>query len=288
MSKKSEFKAALIVYRTDSPEALSFAKKTVQWLKKTKTLVYSPQKIPATSTLILKTETDWKKINLVIVLGGDGTYLEAVRLLNGRDIPVVGSNFGRVGFLTSTSSDNLFRVIEKFWKDKNQITSRNLIEVKVEKKGKVVFEDLSLNDIVVERGGNTHLIDLSLHCDGYLVSRLRSDGLIVASATGSTAYNLSAGGPIIHPEVDALVVTPVCPHSLTARPILLADHHTISIHLNQNQKALLMIDGQPGLELNKEHKVIIKKSKKSHRMVVSKKIDFFELLNNKLDFGHRG
>jgi len=290
-SKRANFlsgpiKQVALICKSDPAKSLEFAEKTASWLIKQNIKTFSPTDIFVKGTEKLSKPEDYDQVQLVIVLGGDGTYLNAVRRLQGRDIPVLGANFGQIGFLTEIEAQQLFAKLGQVIAGQVQPVTRFLLDVKVLKGKKAVYNDLSLNDVVVERGSNTHLIEMEVMCENSLVSQLRGDGIIISTPLGSTAYNLSAGGPIVHPEVSALAVTPVCPHSLTARPIVLADHHQISIRLIRDQKATLMVDGAFGLELSKDLTVVISKSKHVHRLIPSH-VDYFELLNQKLNFGYR-
>jgi NAD+ kinase len=272
-----------ILYRADRKEAREHGIKVARWLSEKKKNVFSVEsplpKIPTCESL--------EDLDLLIVLGGDGTYLQAVRLLKGHPVPILGANFGHTGFLTETIAEEIFPVLEGILKGKFNSQERSMLEISI-KNRKKAEPLLALNDVVVERGGNTHLIDMSVFHGSQLVTRFRADGLIVATPTGSTAYNLSASGPIIHPEVPAIVVTPVCPHSLTARSITLPDNQAISIRLNDpKQKALLMVDGQPGEEVSAKDEIVIKKAKSRHLMLSSRDYDYFQRLNAKLQFGQR-
>lgn len=276
-----------IIHKSDKSEAVDFSNKAAQWIIKKGLKAYSPADLYVKGTEKISKPQDYDQIQLVLVLGGDGTYLNAVRRIGGRDIPILGANFGQIGFLTETEAKQLFDKLETVIAGELKAVTRFLMDIQVLKNKKTIYRDLSLNDVVVERGSNTHLIELEVTCDGSLVSRLRGDGIIISSAIGSTAYNLSAGGPIIHPEVSALAVTPVCPHSLTARPIILADHHKICVRLIREQQATLMVDGAFGMQLEKGMDVVIEKSKSVHHLIPSE-FDYFELLNRKLEFGQRG
>jgi NAD+ kinase len=273
-----------ILYRSDRPEATLHAKKVAAWLEARDKKVHSmPSPLLKNSQLKFLDQLD-----LMVVLGGDGTYLEAVRLLAGRPTPVLGANFGHTGFLTETIAEEIFPVLDKHLKGKGTSFERSMLDVTVLNKKKKVLKTFALNDVVVERGGNTHLLEMSVFHGESLVTRFRADGLIVATPTGSTAYNLSASGPIIHPHVPAIVVTPVCPHSLTARSITLPDSECIRITINQpGRRAFLMVDGQPGGEIDSDHEILINKSKSRHLMLSSEGFDYFERLNEKLQFGQR-
>ncbi|MGE3972994.1 MAG: NAD(+)/NADH kinase [Bdellovibrionales bacterium] len=273
--------------RRDKKQALVVAEKVNEWFQRRRIQVWCDLKVESLKhTQPLTLTTNLKSMKLAIAIGGDGTYLHAVRALKGLPVPVLGINLGHLGFLTETSEQDVFKTLDRFLKLKIKPISRSMLQVSVKKRGKTIKNFLALNDVVVERGSNTHLIDLSVFADQSLVSRVRADGLIVSTPTGSTAYNLSAGGPILHPEVAAVVVTPVCPHSLTSRPVTFSDHHKIQISLNQKQEALLMVDGQHGCDLTQDCTVIVTRSDKKHYKIESQR-DYFELLNSKLEFGHR-
>ncbi|MEQ1876986.1 MAG: NAD(+)/NADH kinase [Bdellovibrionia bacterium] len=279
------FKRIGILHRSDRKEAREFSKKTADWLTAKDCEVFSILS-PIPKVRQAKALGD---LDLIVVVGGDGTYLQAVRLLQGRPVPVMGANFGHTGFLTETMAEELFTVLEKALKGKASPQKRSMLSVTVKGKPKSKVDGwLALNDVVVERGANTHLIDLSVFLGEQLVTRFRADGLIVATPTGSTAYNLSASGPIVHPEVPAVVVTPVAPHSLTARSITLPDSEAITIRMHPSDRtALLMVDGQNGGEVDSGHEIRIEKAADPHIMLSSTDYDYFERLNAKLQFGQR-
>lgn len=273
-----------ILHRADRKEARDYSLKVAQWLSKKGKTVYSVlspiPKVPVAKSM--------DELDLMVVLGGDGTYLQAVGLLDGRDVPVLGANFGHTGFLTETKAEEILTVLEAVLKGKGRAQERSMLDVTIKNKGQKARTLRALNDMVVERGGDTHLIEMSVLQGGCLVTRFRADGLIVATPTGSTAYNLSAAGPIVHPGVPAIVVTPVCPHSLTARSITVPDSDEITIKLNNpNRGASVMVDGQNAGELAPGGEIVIKKSKSRHLMLSSQNYDYFERLNAKLQFGQR-
>ena len=187
---------------------------------------------------LLISSTSEKKENfnfdLVIVLGGDGTYLSAVRMLEGKSTPILGINMGSLGFLANIRIEDSFEILEMLFDKKLEKRPRSMLQVRVKREGKVRFEALALNDIVIERGSLSHLIHLSIKVEEKVVGHFKSDGVILSSPTGSTAYNLSAGGPILHPTVKAFVCTPICPHSLTNRPIIFPDDIKLSFSLESS------------------------------------------------------
>lgn len=281
-----------IVYRLATPSAVSLAKTLSKWLKDKGLSVYTgPEQklIPGTRNL---RKADFDKIALVIVLGGDGTYLRAVRLLQGRTIPILGVNLGSLGFLTPTRADEVFSVVEHTLQNKMELTPRSMIRVQLLKKGKKNIDTYALNDIVIERGNLSQLINVMIKSERFLINEVKADGIIVASPTGSTAYSLAAGGPILHPEVKALVVTPISPHALTTRPLIMPDEGSLSFKLvgklhEKKQLAHFIVDGQKLAEISNEDEIIVKRAKLDHWMVKDPSHNYFHLLREKLKFGDR-
>jgi NAD+ kinase len=283
---KSALKKVALVYRIDSDKARAQAFGLAKELQAKGLSVYShpDQKLPKPS----EPYSPSKKIDLVIVLGGDGTYLEAVRMTEGAPIPFLGVNLGSLGFLTAHRAEDLEEVVALTLNGKMKTEERTLLEVKVVKENKTKNHWIALNDFVLERGSASHLIHLNLEIGGQPVSDIKADGMIVASPTGSTAYNLAAGGPILHPFVDAVVATPICPHSLTSRPFIFPDDQVVSMTLmGEHPKAMITVDGQKMAELGIGDQVCVKKSKLKHVMLRKPDHNYFMLLKEKLKFGER-
>jgi NAD+ kinase len=282
-------KKIAIVYRIHSPDAVKMAKKVVDFLKNKKYFLYTaPEQKAIAGTASIVSSNELKEMSLIIVLGGDGTYLRAVRLLRGHPVPILGFNMGSLGFLTSHPVDNIFDIINQTLKNEMVTQSRSRLQTTVKNKAgkKLVFE--ALNDIVIERGSYSQLISTSVIFDGAFVNDIKADGLIISTPTGSTAYNLAAGGPILYPEARALVVTPVAPHSLTSRPLIFPDHQKLILKLQaQTSSAHLIIDGQKVMELSPEDEVVIVRCLKDHLMIRMPHHNFFNLLKEKLNFGDR-
>lgn len=281
-------KKVLLVYRKDSPPALTLARETVEWFKEHGITVYShPQQKIHKNVSPLKSGAV-RKIDLTLVLGGDGTYLEAVRLLQDAPTPVLGVNLGSLGFLTVVRAEDIYHALELTLHGKMQLRRRSLIAVEVRKSGRLRENIFALNDVVIERGPNSQLLSLSVFIDRQMVAPVKADGLIVATPTGSTAYNLAAGGPILHPDVSALVVTSVCPHSLTNRPLLVPDGNELLFRITgRNQEALLTVDGRKVTDLNSEDEVIVKRAVHDHLILRKPTDNYFNLLREKLKFGER-
>ena len=282
-------KKIAIVYRIHSPSAVRLAKKLSVRLKSKRYKVYTaPEQKQIAGTDLLISSNELKEMSLVIVLGGDGTYLRAVRLLRGHSVPILGFNMGFLGFLTAHSVDDVFETVDLTLKNKMVVNSRACLQLYVHLKSGKRISFVALNDIVIERGSFSQLISTALYFDDSLVNHIKADGLIISSPTGSTAYNLAAGGPILHPEVQAFVVTPVAPHSLTSRSLIFPDNKKLVLKLNQlTSVAHLIVDGQKVLELAQEDEVHISRTATDHLMLRKPGHNFFKLLKDKLKFGDR-
>lgn len=277
-----------IVFRPETPAALQLAKKAAAWLKKKKiTLTSHPEQIIDKSIPALDKKS-LNKLDLVLVLGGDGTYLQAVQMLKGKRVPILGVNMGSLGFLTDIRKEDLFDALNLTLKNKMERRPRSMLEVEVLRMGKVEVTYNALNDVVIERGASSQLINIAIHSGGHFVNEVKADGLVVSTPTGSTAYNLAAAGPILHPHVKAVVVTPICPHALTHRPIIFPDDQALTFRVSkQMQTARLTADGQSGFELKAMDEVIISKSKHDHFVLKRPGQNYFDLLRQKLKFGER-
>ena len=212
-------------------------------------------------------------------------------MLEGKSIPILGVNLGSLGFLTQTRAEELFTAVEQSLENKMELRPRSMMDVKVLHKGKVKSELRSLNDVVIERGSFSQLINIAIHAERKVVSEVKADGLIISTPTGSTAYNLSVGGPILHPQTRVVVVTPIAPHSLTSRPLIFPDEMKLSFKLmakvGTKQKAHFVLDGFKLLELSPDHEIVITRAETDHLMVLDPKRNFFHLLREKLKFGDR-
>ncbi len=278
----------VIVYRPDSPNAVKNASELAAWLNKKKIHVFSHPEQKFGSGVKKIKASQMSKVNLVIVLGGDGTYLNAVRMVGGEMVPILGINMGSLGFLTETRKEDLYSAVTLTLEGRMEMRPRAMLEVKVQRNGKLVSQDRALNDVVLERGPFSQLITIAMYCEHHLVGEIKADGVVVASPTGSTAYNLAAGGPILHPNVRSIVVTPICPHSLTHRPIIFPDDQALTFRLlNKNQRAYLHIDGQNGGDLKAGDEVVITRAPCDHYILRKSSQNYFDLLREKLRFGER-
>jgi NAD+ kinase len=229
-------------------------------------------------------------VDLIIVLGGDGTLLSmATRIAQaGRDIPILGVNFGSLGFLTETRIDELYPTLESALSGTAKFDKRTMLAAEG-CRGREIFDSrIVLNDVVFTKGALSRMIELSVSVSGGFVTKVRADGLIVASATGSTAYNLAAGGPIVHPEVDALVLTPIAPHTLTNRPVVIPGTASVEVrpHIEGRVDDIYVTyDGQSGYPLQKGDVIRVRKSDRVLRLVKAPARSYFELLREKLKWG---
>jgi NAD+ kinase len=283
---KKKVQRVAIVYRHGTPSAHSLARELAKWFQQRKIQVFSHprQKID----LKIKPVTDIAKLDLVVVLGGDGTYLEAVRMLDGERVPVLGVNMGSLGFLTVTRSQDLYPLVELALEGKLELKRRSMIHVSVRTGSKTREQFNALNDLVIERGPTSRLIHIAMIIDKLPIAALKADGLIVATPTGSTAYNLAAGGPILHPEVEALVVTPICPHSLTSRPFIFPDQRKIQFSIQgQGVRAVLTADGIKKATIGPNDEVWVERDKCDHLFLRKVGHNYFSLLREKLKFGER-
>ncbi|OFZ11076.1 MAG: hypothetical protein A2Z20_02165 [Bdellovibrionales bacterium RBG_16_40_8] len=280
-------KTVVIVYRPDNI-AKKNAVELAAWLKKKGIDVRSHPQQSIRPNIKKIHQASMKKTDLVIVLGGDGTYLHAVRMLGGEKAPILGVNMGSLGFLTETRKEDLYSAVTMTLEHRMEKRPRAMLEVKVQRDGKVISHATALNDVVIERGPFAQLISIAFYSEHHLAGEVKADGIVIASTTGSTAYNLAAGGPILHPDVRAIVVTPICPHSLTHRPIIFPDKQVLTFRLlNKEQRAFLAIDGQSGGDLHANDEVIISRAACDHYILRKPSQNYFDLLREKLKFGER-
>jgi len=228
------------------------------------------------------------RIDLLVVLGGDGTLLSAARLLAGSQVPLLGVNAGGLGFLTEVALEEMFQVLQQVLEGEITITQRSLLDAVVWREGEKVASHSVLNDVVVNKGVLARIIDLETHIDDYYLTTFKADGLIISSPAGSTAYNLSAGGPIVHPALGCIILTPICPHTLTNRPIILPEDRTIRVSLGSVYgEVYLTFDGQVGYRLIDGDLLEVRTSPHRLSLIKSPHRSFYEVLRSKLRWGER-
>lgn len=224
--------------------------------------------------------------DLLLVLGGDGTLLAAAREAAPRGIPILPINLGGLGFLTSFTQEELYPALEDALMGRAGIDERVLLLAERMHNGSVLTQQRVLNEAVVHKGTLARMIELELHIDGGFVCRYRADGLIVATPTGSTAYSMSAGGPIVHPAVESILVTPICPHTLSDRPVVVPDTSSIELRMAENSDSVfLTLDGQTGVPLQLGDRVRITRATERLKLIHPLQKTYFEILRNKLKWG---
>ena len=230
-----------------------------------------------------------EKVDLMIVLGGDGTLLAVARAIGGRPVPILGVNLGTLGFLAETAQEELFEALEEVLAGRFLLERRMRLEVAVERTGEVIGSYLALNDAVLARTALSRVVDLEVRADGAEVATYFGDGLIVATPTGSSAYSLSAGGPLVLPGVEAIVLTPICPHTLTQRPLVLPHtcHVEVRVHDPRDGNVQLTVDGQVGSELREHDRVAVRRSEHPAHLLVPPGRSRFEVMRTKLRWGAR-
>jgi len=222
----------------------------------------------------------------LLVLGGDGTLLAAARVAARSGVPVLPINMGSLGFLTSFTLDELYPAIEETLAGRTSVSERVMLQVQLERGGKVLESQTALNDAVIHKGALARMIELELRIDQEFVCRYRADGLIVATPTGSTAYSLSAGGPIVHPSVESFLITPICPHTLSDRPVVVRDSSCIDMQLSgETDSVFLTLDGQKGVPLEANDRVRVCRSQHLLKLFQPPKKSYFRILHNKLKWG---
>jgi len=226
--------------------------------------------------------------DLVIVLGGDGTLLSAARAIGNREIPLFAVNLGGLGFLTAITIDELYPELERALRGEHRIGRRKLLHAEVRRGDTVVSRYEALNDVVLTKAAIARIIDLDTYVDQQFVCAYKADGLIVSTPTGSTAYSLSAGGPIIFPSVPTICLTPICPHMLTYRPVLVAETSEVEVRCRgEDASVYLTIDGQIGEPLKKDDSVICRSSQYALHLIRPPRMMFFDVLRQKLKWGER-
>ena len=229
-----------------------------------------------------------KRADLLIVLGGDGTLLSAARLAAARKVPILPVNLGGLGFLTTVSQDEIYGILEEIFSNKHRVSERVMLEADVLRAGALVRRQIALNDAVLNKAALARIMDLELRVNDEYVTTYKADGLILCTPTGSTAYSLAAGGPIIYPSVEAFVVTPICPHTLTNRPLVIPDSAIVEIAFKAGEGSVfLTLDGQVGIELVPGDHVKVRKAPDKLYLVRPAKKTYYEILRSKLKWGER-
>lgn len=238
---------------------------------------------------VLTNEEIREQAELVVVLGGDGTLISVARLFSGKDVPIVAVNLGSLGFLTEVTVEELYPLLERCLNGEPRVSERMMLKVTVCRDGHEIEKCHVLNDMVINKGALARIVDLETKVNRHFLTTYKADGLIVSTPTGSTGYNMSAGGPIVHPLMSCILITPICPHTLTNRPIVVTDESIVSITIASSfdEKVFLTLDGQVGFKLMQGDTIEVRKALKTTALVMSKDRDYFEVLRTKLKWGER-
>ena len=287
---KSTIRRVGVVLKTTSPEAADLGRQLVLELER---LGLEPV-IDRESAQVLDSNDEVEReelpglVDLVVVLGGDGTLLSVTRGALG-GTPILGINMGTLGFLTEHSAEQLLPMLREVLDGRAETAQRERLLVTIETPGKEPVTRCVLNDAVVNKSALARILALSVKVNGEFVSRFKADGLIVATPTGSTAYNLSAGGPILYPTLETIVVTPICPHALTNRPIVLSLDSTIEIRLESpSEEVYLTLDGQQGFPISTSDMIRIERCPDPVTLITHPGLSYFQILHRKLKWGERG
>ena len=280
-----------IVAKPDAPRAPEVVTRLVDWLtarridvtlEKETAGIVPAVRAPAAHKAELPGLSD-----LLIVLGGDGTLLSMARAVGDLGVPIMGVNLGGLGFMTATTLDEMLPSLEAALAGRMVVEERLMLAARVVRSNDTMCEHMALNDIVITKSAMSRIISLAVSVEGEYATAYRADGLIISTPTGSTAYSLSAGGPIVFPSVEAIVITPICSHTLTNRPIVLPAAHRIEVTVQSDQEIMLTLDGQVGVGLRERDVVEVVKARSRMRLVRFPQKDFFSVLRTKLKWGER-
>lgn len=278
-----------IICKTGRPEPAEILKGLLPWLKEKGIEVFVD--IETAQSLTMKGYPRPEIPHLaeaVVVLGGDGTMLSVARIVCEKEIPILGVNLGGLGFITEVQRTEIFDALEEVLAGKSALEDRLMLTACVQRHGEKIAEYTALNDVVINKGALARIIEMEALIDRMYVTSFRADGLIVSTPTGSTAYNLSAGGPILDPRMDCVIMTPICPHTLTDRSIVLPADVLIEITLKSPaEDVFLTLDGQVGFSLRQSDIVVVEKSPFRTRLLIPHVRNFFQVLRTKLKWGER-
>jgi NAD+ kinase len=280
-----------IVAKPDAPRAQGVILQLLPWLAaRGRAVVFEKETADLVPVVVGASASKAElpgQVDLLIVLGGDGTLLSMARAVGDLGVPLLGVNLGGLGFLTATTLEEMFPALEAYLGGRMAIEERMLLAARVIRNGQPLCEYAALNDVVITKAAMSRIIDLSVSVEGRYATAYRADGLIISTPTGSTAYSLSAGGPILFPTMDAVVLTPICSHTLTNRPIVVPGTDRIEVTLLADQEVMATMDGQVGVGLREGDTVEIRKAASRIRLVRFPQKDFFSVLRTKLKWGER-
>jgi len=278
-----------IISKEDNRDALTLSGRVVRWIRD-KGLSCTYEDHIADYLCTERTENVWTTSEILVVIGGDGTFLRAVRMAAPREIPVLGIHMGYLGFLTEVTEDEVFQALESLTAGKYIRDVRTMFEVTLERESEIIASEHVLNDVVITKGALARIIDIEVWTDSTFITCYRADGLIISTPTGSTAYSLAAGGPIVHPQVSAIILNPICPHVLSNRSIVLPDSQEVIIVVRSSKASdniYLTLDGQKGHPLHALDRLRVKRGPRKAVMVRFPPRNYFEILRSKLKWQER-
>jgi NAD+ kinase len=279
-----------VVAKRDRAEAVDLARELVTWLARRglSALVETDCASQVAAGTAASKADIIARADLIVVLGGDGTLLSVARLMQQRAVPILGVNLGGLGFLTAVTTDELMAMIERVLEGNFRVDQRMTLAVLLRRTGEILAERQVLNEAVITKGALARIIDLETTVDGQPLCVYKADGLIVTTPTGSTAYSLSAGGPIVHPSVGVMVLAPICPHTLTHRPMVLPASVVVRVTARSpDEDVVLTLDGQEGMTLSSGDTVEIRRGTNTVPLVQSATRSYFDMLRSKLRWGER-
>ena len=283
-----------VVVKPHQPDALETLCRLTEWLDARGIKLVSGPEIDreriehetGCAVEAVKEEDLARTVDLMLVLGGDGTMIATARMLGDSEVPVIGVNYGGLGYLAEFPIEELFSALEAILNGHYKVEPRVMLSVELGRGEELVTRNRVLNDVVMNKSALARIIEIEAYLNDQFVNSFRADGLIVATPTGSTAYNLSAGGPVIYPSMSAIVITPICPFTLSNRPIVVPDDAVIEVRLKtENEEVALTLDGQVGFPLHCGDRIVIRKSDTTFNLVQPANKNYFDVLRDKLRWG---
>jgi NAD+ kinase len=276
-----------IIPKRTKAEATELAERVAAWLTEHGHEAMSESGAPVAGTKQATAQEIAARSDLIVVLGGDGTLLHAAHLCQSREIPIIGVNLGTLGFMTEIRRDRLFHALERAVAGAARVDRRMKLRVVVHRGREVLIDAEVLNDVVINKPALARIADIEALADGLPVTTYKADGVIVSTPTGSSAYSLAAGGPLIHPVMRALLLTPICPHTLTQRPIVLPDDQEIGLVIRSEEELYITLDGQSGRALQQGDRVVVCKAPTAALLVREDGTSYYGILRDKLRWGER-
>ncbi|MDQ3133473.1 MAG: NAD(+)/NADH kinase [Acidobacteriota bacterium] len=285
-----------VLVKPHQPEALPTLCRLLEWLtERGVTLVAGPkiERAPIVQETgcaleTLEHEELAASVDMIVVLGGDGTMISTARLLDNRDVPVLGVNYGTLGYLAEFRVDEMMTALESIFEGNYRLDRRVMLAAELRRGEEKLLRNRVLNDVVVSKSALARIVEIETWFDKQFVNCFRADGLIISTPTGSTAYNLSAGGPVVYPSMNAVVITPICPHTLSNRPIVVPDDAEIEVVLKTpSEEVALTLDGQVGYRMEAGDRIVISKSRTTFNLMQPINRNYFEVLRGKLKWGRQ-